>query len=85
MLELLPRLAPILAIDILNPVLFAVLIYASGTTRPVLNSSALLLGGFLVVDAISLDRPGAWETLHCSTISPIIYGCLRGGETAAYT
>ena len=32
------------SIDILNPVLFAVLIYAAGSARPIANSSAMLLG-----------------------------------------
>lgn len=44
MLEIWAYLGPILLADILNPVLFAFLIYAAGTDRPVLNSSAVLLG-----------------------------------------
>jgi len=42
--ELWPGLLPILLADVLNPVLFAFLVYAAGTDRPVANSSALLLG-----------------------------------------
>lgn len=42
--ELWTVLAPILLTDILNPVLFAFLVYATGTERPVLNSAAMLLG-----------------------------------------
>jgi cytochrome c biogenesis protein CcdA len=37
-------LAAILLTDILNPVLFAFLVYAAGSQRPVLNPSAMLLG-----------------------------------------
>ena len=44
MIELWAVLAPILLADIVNPVLFAFLVYAAGTSRPVANSSALLLG-----------------------------------------
>ncbi|MGI9224188.1 MAG: GAP family protein [Woeseiaceae bacterium] len=44
MLELLPTLVPILLVDILNPVLFAMLVFAAGSSRPVTNSSAILVG-----------------------------------------
>jgi len=44
MFELLPILFPILLVDILNPVLFAVLVFAAGSSRPVANSSAILIG-----------------------------------------
>lgn len=37
-------LIPILLADILNPVLFAFLIYAGGTSRPIANATCLLLG-----------------------------------------
>jgi cytochrome c biogenesis protein CcdA len=42
--DLLPVLLPILLVDVLNPVLFAMMVFAAGSTRPVMNSSALLLG-----------------------------------------
>lgn len=48
MSELLATLAPILIVDLLNPVLFALLVFAAGSGRPVANSSALLLGHTLV-------------------------------------
>ncbi len=41
MTELLAVITPLLLIDALNPVLFALLIYAAGTARPVANSSAI--------------------------------------------
>jgi len=44
MIELWAVLTPILFADIVNPVLFAFLVYAAGTGRPVSNSIALLLG-----------------------------------------
>jgi len=44
MLETWTVLIPILLTDIVNPVLFAFLVYAGGSNRPLLNSSAVLLG-----------------------------------------
>jgi cytochrome c biogenesis protein CcdA len=44
MTELAPTLLPLLLVDILNPVLFAVMLMAVATPRPVANSSAMLLG-----------------------------------------
>lgn len=61
MLDTLILLVPILLADILNPVLFAFLVYAVGTDRPVGNSLAALLGhtltylGFGILLAASLD------------------------------
>jgi len=37
-------LFPILLTDVVNPVLFAFMVYAAGTSRPVLLSSSMLLG-----------------------------------------
>lgn len=42
--ELLAVLAPLLLVDILNPVLFAFLIYTAGNRHPVLTSASALLG-----------------------------------------
>ena len=71
MTDLFQILAPMLLIDMLNPVLLGLMIYASGTSRPVANSSALLLGHTLAyflagyalsfgVDKISalMENPG---------------------------
>jgi cytochrome c biogenesis protein CcdA len=44
MIELLPKLIPLLIVDILNPVLFALLVVAVGTGRPLANSTALIAG-----------------------------------------
>ncbi len=54
MTELLAVITPFLLIDALNPVLFAVLIYAAGSSRPVANSSAMLLGHTLAYFAVGL-------------------------------
>jgi len=44
MIDLLPKLAPLLLVDVLNPVLFALLIIAVGTSRPLAISGAFLAG-----------------------------------------
>lgn len=44
MTELFVTLLPFLLVDVLNPVLFAVMIVAAGSSRPALNSSAVLAG-----------------------------------------
>lgn len=44
MIELLPKLIPLLVVDILNPVLFALLVVAVGTSKPFANSTALIAG-----------------------------------------
>ena len=44
MIELLPILTPLLLVDMINPVLFALMLVALGSQRPLANSSALLLG-----------------------------------------
>ena len=44
MAELWAVLVPLLITDVLNPVLFAFLVYAAGSRKPVANSAALLAG-----------------------------------------
>jgi cytochrome c biogenesis protein CcdA len=44
MIELIAGLIPLLIIDVLNPVLFALLVVAVGTSRPIANSTALIAG-----------------------------------------
>ena len=44
MIDLLPTLIPLLFVDVLNPVLFALIVVAVGTSRPLTNSTALLAG-----------------------------------------
>ncbi|MCZ6561172.1 MAG: GAP family protein [Gammaproteobacteria bacterium] len=62
MIELLPKLIPLLIFDALNPVLFALMLVAVGTNRPIANSVALLavhtLSYFVsgVIIALGLDQ-----------------------------
>ncbi len=76
MTELWIVLTPILLTDVLNPVLFAFLIYATGTSRPMLNSSMMLVGHtvayFLagIMIAIGLER--IMETLRDP--GPLVFG-----------
>jgi len=62
MFELLPKLVPMLVVDVLNPVLFALLVVAVGTSKPFANSTALLVGHTLayffsgVIIALGLDQ-----------------------------
>ena len=44
MIDLIPKLIPLLVVDVLNPVLFALLVVAVGSSRPFVNSSAFLAG-----------------------------------------
>ncbi|RLA25039.1 MAG: hypothetical protein DRQ62_03715 [Gammaproteobacteria bacterium] len=44
MLEIWKILTPILIADIVNPVLFAFMVYAAGTKKPLINSLAILIG-----------------------------------------
>ena len=44
MTDLLPSLIPLLVVDVLNPVLFALLVVAVGSIRPLANSTAFLAG-----------------------------------------
>ena len=61
MLELWTVLTPILLADVVNPVLFAFMVYAVGTDRPLSNSVAALLGhtasylGFGIALAFAFD------------------------------
>lgn len=65
-MELWGVLLPILLADVVNPVLFAFLVYAAGSNRPVMLSSSMLLGHTAayfsagIVLALSMDRITAW-------------------------
>jgi cytochrome c biogenesis protein CcdA len=62
MIESVGILIPFLIADVINPVLFAFMVYAAGTQRPVLTSSAMLLGhsaaylGAGVVIALGMEK-----------------------------
>ena len=66
MLDLWPVLIPILLADVVNPVLFAFMVYAAGTGRPLIDSSSVLLGhttaylGFGIVLALAFDTIADW-------------------------
>ncbi len=76
MLDLWSVLPPILLADVVNPVLFAFMVYAAGTDRPLINSSAVLLGhttaylGFGIVLALAFDTIAKW----LANPTPIDYG-----------
>jgi cytochrome c biogenesis protein CcdA len=76
MLDLWAVLIPILLADIVNPVLFAFMVYAVGTDRPLSNSSAALFGhtaaylGFGVALAFAFDAITDW----IANPKPIDYG-----------
>jgi cytochrome c biogenesis protein CcdA len=77
MTDLISTLTPILIVDVLNPVLFALMIVAIGTTKPIANSTALLFGhtaAYIVsgiVIALGLEQITArLETPH--TIDSVI-------------
>lgn len=54
MLALVPILLPLLLVDVLNPVLFATLVFAAGSGRPVANSASMLLGHTLAYFAAGI-------------------------------
>ena len=60
--ELLLILFPILLVDVLNPVLFAVMVFAAGSSKPVVNSSMVFAGHTLayfiagIVIALGLEQ-----------------------------
>jgi cytochrome c biogenesis protein CcdA len=62
MIELIPGLIPLLVVDLLNPVLFALMVLAVSTERPMANSIGLLSGHTCayfvsgIVIAFGLDR-----------------------------
>lgn len=70
MIELLAVIIPILLVDVLNPVLFAVLIFTAGSSRSVANSSALLLGHTVAYFCVGLLASVAMEKLTQRLANP---------------
>jgi cytochrome c biogenesis protein CcdA len=74
-------LVPILLADVLNPVLFAFLVYAAGTRRPVATSASMLLGhtaayfGAGILLALFLEKITAYLE-HPRPIDFVIGGAL---------
>ena len=76
MLQLWTVLTPILFTDIVNPVLFAFIVYAAGTDRPVINSIAALLGHTATYVVFGLVLALAFDiiTERLENPEPIDYG-----------
>lgn len=61
--EIWPGLVPLLLTDIVNPVLFAFMVYAAGSDRPIANSSALLLGHTVAYFTVGILLAAALEPI----------------------
>ena len=82
MAEVLAILFPFLMVDVLNPALFALLVVAAGSSRPVVNSSTMLLGHtaayFLAGFAISFGLEQLSERLANPERIDFVIGGLIG-------
>jgi cytochrome c biogenesis protein CcdA len=84
MFDLLAVLFPILLVDVLNPVLFAMLVFAAGSSRPVSNSSAILAGHTLayfaagIVIALGMEQL-AYRLANPQRIDFVISGLVGAG------
>lgn len=63
-------LIPILITDAINPVLFASMVFAAGTSRPVVNSSAVLLGHTLAYVSAGILLALGLESLTHRLMNP---------------
>lgn len=63
-------LIPILITDAVNPVLFASMVFAAGTSRPVVNSSAVLLGHTLAYVSAGILLALGLESLTHRLMNP---------------
>ena len=70
MVDLWAVLAPILLIDVLNPVLFAFMVYAAGSNRPIGNSMAVLAGHTLAYFIAGLLLVFAYDKLALRMANP---------------
>lgn len=70
MFELLGFLLPIMLIDVLNPVLLALLVFAAGSNRPVANSTAFLLGHTLAYFAVGIAVSFGVEKISTRMANP---------------
>ena len=68
--ELFAVIAPLLLVDVLNPVFFAVLIFAAGGSRPVANSSALLLGHTMAYFVVGIGASYAVDAIADRLANP---------------
>ena len=76
MSELFTVIPPLLLVDVLNPVLFAVLIFAAGGRRPVANSSALLFGHTMAYFVVGIGASYAVNAIteRLANPKPIDFG-----------
>jgi len=70
MLDLWTVLLPILLADVINPVLFAFMVYAVGSDRPLINSSAALLGHTASYLVFGIALAFAFETIAARLANP---------------
>ncbi len=70
MIDLVSVLFPILLVDVLNPVLFAMLVFAAGSNRPVSNSAAMLAGHTLAYFAAGIVIALGMEQLSHRLANP---------------
>ena len=70
MFDLLVVIFPILLVDLLNPVLFAMLVFAAGSNRSVSNSSAMLAGHTLAYFAAGIAIALGMEQLAYRLANP---------------
>ena len=70
MLDLWTVLLPFLLADIINPVLFAFMVYAVGTDRPLLNSSSALLGHTMSYLVFGIVLAFAFDTIADRLANP---------------
>lgn len=87
MIDLIPVLLPILLVDVVNPVLFAMLVFAAGSSRPVSNSVALLAGHTLAYFAAGILVSLGIEQVSARLASPksidfVISGIVGAGLVA---
>ena len=84
MAELWAVLVPLLITDVLNPVLFAFLVYAAGSRQPVANSAALLAGHTLAYFGAGLVLALGFDSIADRLENPrnidyvigLVVGCL---------
>ena len=73
MYEIWLSLGPILLADVVNPVLFAFMVYAVSTQRPIINSTAILLGHTLAYFSAGLASSAGSTENHCTSGKPTSY------------
>ena len=84
MTDLFAVLVPILLVDVLNPVLFAMMVFAAGSRRPVGNTSAILAGHTLayfaagIVIALGMEQL-AYRLANPQRIDFVISGIVGAG------